>query len=219
MQRLRILSSKGLANKMNIILIRHAQTLKNKEGVCQSHNDSEITAKGLRQLEMTKDFLKNYDVDEVYCSSLQRAIKTAKKIFEGRKIKVTPDDRLKEINWGEYSAMRAMDVLKKWSIYYEEEKLKGIPREEIRPPKGENAFDHLKRIKEFFSDILNKHANDTIAIVGHSGTNKVLIGMLNNKAPEEFYQVKQDNACINLIEVDEDEEIVKQELNIIKHLV
>lgn len=85
---------------MKIILVRHAQTINNKEGIAQSHSDSELTKEGQIQLQKTKMFLKEYKIDAIFCSDLDRSFESAKIISEPHKLKPIIDDRLKEINWG-----------------------------------------------------------------------------------------------------------------------
>ncbi|MBU2052642.1 MAG: histidine phosphatase family protein [Nanoarchaeota archaeon] len=93
-----------------------------------------------------------------------------------------------------------------------------MSKEIIGPPKGENSYDHAKRIKHFLDELYNKYPNKTIIIVGHGGTNKVIIGILKGLNPEEFYNVKQDHACINILELDNQFNLIKSNLNLTTHL-
>jgi probable phosphoglycerate mutase len=203
---------------MKIILVRHAQTLKNKEGKMQGHEDSDLTEEGREQVLKIVKRLSHENVSGVYCSGLGRALKTADKISESHGLKTKIDRRLNELNWGDFSSAPVKEVILKWSNYYGEMKKKGVPREEIRPPKGENSFDHAGRVKGFIDELEKKHTNDTVVIVGHSGTNKVFIGILRGIDPEKFYEIEQDNACINYIELDEKGNIIKSEINVTAHL-
>lgn len=205
---------------MKIILVRHAQTVDNVKGKMQGyHNDSDFTKEGLRQIKFLVQKLKDKNVSAVYCSDLGRTKKTAEEIAKEHHLKVIPVKELHEGDIGEWRDLPTKEALKKWAEYYEIEKKKGITREEIRPPKGENSFDHLKRIRKFFDKLIKNHQeNETVVIVGHSGTNKVFIGMLEKKDPDEFYKVKQDNACINFLEVDENGNLIKERLNVRGHL-
>jgi len=67
-------------------------------------------------------------------------------------------------------------------------------------------------------DISNKFHNKTILIVGHGGTNKVIIGLLRKIDPEKFYNIQQDNACINFLELNKFGNPIRMKLNYIKHL-
>jgi len=203
---------------MRILLIRHAQTEKNKAGIMQSHNDSEITNEGFEQIKKIISRLKKEKIDAIFCSSLGRAVKTAKEIARLKKLKLTVDDRLKELNAGDFSTLPTKEMLRRWAEYYETKQREGIKRELIRPPNGENSFDHLKRIKSFLRDLIKDYNNKTVVIVGHSGTNKVIIGALKKLDPDDFYSIEQKNACINFLELDSEGNLVKAELNVVDHL-
>lgn len=203
---------------INIILVRHGQTLKNKEGFVQGHNDSDFTSEGLTQLEKTKEFLKDYKIDIAFSSSLGRAVKTAKKICEDRNVLPLIEEDLKELNWGDFGRFSTDQLLQKWSEYYESEKSKGIPKENIRPPNGENTYDHMLRVKTFLDKLIKNYQNKNVLVVAHGGTNKVLIGLLKKVDPEQFYVIKQDNACINFLELDEGGNLLDFKLNLTEHL-
>jgi len=200
---------------MKLIIIRHAETVKNKEGLTQGHGDSLFTSKGRIQLQKTKKYLQNFSIKKVYSSDLGRSVNSAKELFTNKEIVTTP--LLREINWGDWSNLKFEELLKKWNVYYQKSFDEGIPKEEIRPPDGENTYDHLKRIKKFLSK-LEFESEDNIAIVGHGGTNKVLIGFLNKSPPQNYYNLKQENCCINILDLDYSGNIVKSDVNIIEHL-
>jgi broad specificity phosphatase PhoE len=184
-----------------IILIRHCKTKSNENGLMQGYyNDSEFTEEGSKQLKKICEFLRNEKIKRIYCSDLGRAIKTAKAIGNEHNIKAIPLRELREADIGEWRSLPVKEAIQKWVNYYEKEKLKGIPREQIRPLNGENSWDHQKRLMEAIEKIISSNPENTVVIVGHSGTNKVLIGTFENKDPDDFYSIPQNNACINIIE-------------------
>jgi broad specificity phosphatase PhoE len=201
-----------------IILVRHGQTIKNKAGLAQGHTDSELTEEGLIQLEKTQNFLRGHKIDAVFSSNLGRAIKTAKKICENREVTHIIEENLKELSWGDFASWPTDQLLKKWTEYYDSEKARGIPVEDIRPKNGENTFDHMLRIKNVLSKIIKEYKNKTVLIVGHGGTNKVIIGLLREVDSEKFYEIKQDNCCINFLELDENGKLIDMKLNLTEHL-
>ncbi len=186
-----------------IIIIRHCETVDNVKGKMQGyHEDSDFTEEGNKQAERLLRRLKDEDIKAIYCSDLGRAFKTAKIIADGHGLEPIQIKGLRECNIGDWRDLPVKDGLNKWIEYYESEKKKGIRREEIKPPNGENSFDHQKRVMKVIKNIISEHPCDTIVIVGHSGTNRVIIGTFENKDPDDFYTVSQSNACINIIETD-----------------
>ena len=186
-----------------IILIRHCKTEGNASGKLQGHyNDSSFTEEGIQQLTKLKETLKNEKIHAVFCSDLGRALKTAEEIANSHNLNVKPLKELREAHIGDWENMNVKDALQKWMEYYEEQKSRGISREIIRPPNGENAWDHQKRIFKTIKIITETYPNETVVIVGHSGTNKVIIGTFEGRDPDDFYSISQDNACLNFLESD-----------------
>jgi broad specificity phosphatase PhoE len=180
-----------------LFLIRHAESILNKAGKNQGSDiDSDLTKEGIIQTNKLVERLKKENISKIYCSDIGRAIKTAKILSGKLLVPLVLESNLRELKIGDWA--KEENPLKKWMTYYEEEKAKGNKRENIRPPNGENSWDHINRVSLFLSKISN--LNDNIAIVAHSGTNKVMIGVLEGKDPDNFYTIRQDNACINEIE-------------------
>jgi broad specificity phosphatase PhoE len=203
---------------IRLILVRHGQTIKNVKNEAQGHSDSHITPEGMLQIQKTRDFLKDMHIDAIICSNLARAIMSAEIIGAPHHIRPVISEELKELDWGEFDRYSTKELPEKWSRYFEDEKRKGVNREDIRPSKGENSFDHMKRIRCILDKIRENYKDKTVLIVGHSGTNKVIIGLLREVDPEEFYTVIQDNACINILDLDDRGKLVNAEINITKHL-
>ncbi|MBU2639133.1 MAG: histidine phosphatase family protein [Nanoarchaeota archaeon] len=186
-----------------IILIRHCKTEGNASGKMQGYyDDSSFTEEGLTQLRKLERYLSKEPIKAIYCSDLGRALKTAEAIAKLHNLKVSPLKDLREANIGIWRYLPVKESIDKWIEYYKAEKAKGIPREKIRPPEGENAWDHQKRVLKAIKKIIKDYPNNTVVIVGHAGTNKVLIGTFESRDPDDFYSIPQDNACINIIETD-----------------
>ncbi len=186
-----------------IILVRHCKTEDNASGKMQGyHNDSSFTKEGLVQLRCLTKALSSEPIKAIFCSDLGRALKTAEEISKAYNLRAIPLKELREADIGDWKDLSVKDAINKWLDYYESEKSKGILRESIRPPGGENTWDHQKRIINAIKKIVIDYPNETIVIVGHAGTNKVLLGTFEGKDPDDFYSIPQDNACINIIETD-----------------
>ncbi len=184
-----------------IILIRHCKTEDNASGKMQGyHDDSSFNKEGFAQLKRLANFLSIEPIKAVFCSDLGRALKTAEEISKKHNLEVIPLKGLREADIGDWRNLPVKEAIKKWIDYYNSEKIKGLSRETIRPPNGENTWDHQKRLLKVINGIVNEYPNDTVVIVGHAGTNKVLIGTFESKDPDDFYSIPQDNACINIIE-------------------
>ena len=63
---------------INLYLVRHGQTLFNKEHRMQGSCDSALTPLGIKQIEATRDYFAQFGIsfDRAYCSTHERASDT-----------------------------------------------------------------------------------------------------------------------------------------------
>jgi probable phosphoglycerate mutase len=148
---------------LDAILVRHAQTQANKDGIAQGQTDSPLTAEGVESTLRKAVKLAGFSFSAIYASDLQRAVTTAellkKELGYPRPVSLSPD--LREIDFGGLS---------------------GKPREEIMPivrihkadlslcyPGGECGADLIARTKRFFANVRHRHGGETILVVTHYG--------------------------------------------------
>jgi probable phosphoglycerate mutase len=188
-----------------LIIVRHAEVKKDS-----------ITPLGFKQIEALNKFLNNLKIDVLYASSMKRSLLTAKLLAKPKGLNVKISKNLRELNKGDWA--NSKDFVKKWIKFYEKMKKRGMKREDIRPPHGENSFDHQRRVKKFLRLIFKNYKGKNILIVGHSGTNKVIIGTLLGKDPDEFYDIEQENCCVNELIVTESGKVIVKKINWVDHL-
>lgn len=142
---------------MNLIVIRHGQTVENKEGIHQGHSDGNLSELGKKQAQATAEALKKEKFDVVYCSPLGRAYDTAKIIMQYHSQEIIKKDALKEQFFGtEFEGKNKIHV--DWT------KL---------PPSAEQDVVFVKRIQSFLTYLVEHHKNKTVLIVAHGGTGVV----------------------------------------------
>jgi len=72
-------------SKIVILLIRHSNTIFNKQKIFRGHTDVPLDGMGLQQAEKTGKFLSNIKISQIYCSPLTRAVQTAEQILSHQK--------------------------------------------------------------------------------------------------------------------------------------
>lgn len=180
---------------LRVLLVRHAESLLNKKREFQgADRDSPLSSEGVFQVQKLADHLKGLAPKKIYSSDLGRARETAERLAQVLHIPVENVAALRELKIGDW-AQEGGNFLERWASYYKKEIERGIPREEIRPPHGENSWDHAKRVASFLEEI--KGLEGTIIVVAHAGTNKVLLGVAQGLDPDEYYTIQQNNACVN----------------------
>lgn len=141
---------------MEIYVVRHTRVAVNK-GICYGQTDVDLTDTFEEELAVLKNQLPN-DFDQVFSSPLSRCKKLAK-VFSSE---IIFDDRLKEMNFGDWE-------LKAWN---------DIPKDEIQPwydefvytktPNGENFEMLFLRLKSFLDELRTKDYQKVL-IVTHAG--------------------------------------------------
>ena len=63
--------------------------------------------------------------------------------------------------------------------------------------------DVRKRVRAAFDDYVTKYPDKTILVAAHDAVNKAIICDVLGLGMEHFWQIKQDNTCINVLECNE----------------
>ncbi|MDX2415117.1 MAG: histidine phosphatase family protein [Bacteroidales bacterium] len=158
---------------MRLIITRHGETLENRAGLLQGHNEGSLSPTGLEQAKALALRIKDESIDMIYCSDLGRAVKTAAEItFFHANIKIEYTEELRERNFGEFQGKRRDEI--GWSL---NDKYSKFPD----PLDGESAAEVYLRAGRFLDSIIDKHLSDTILLVCHGYIGKVLLGIISGK--------------------------------------
>lgn len=178
---------------LNVYLIRHGETAWNADGnrYC-GRTDLPLTEKGIAQAEALHALLKNISLDAAYSSPLRRAMRTAK-IATGSE-RVIADDRLIEINFGNWEGKTKEEFIKEdpllwknWQLDPEKTRAGGI---------GETASEVIDREKSFYEEILKKHSDGNILVVGHNGLNRLYLSWKLGMPLKNYRKFFLNNAAI-----------------------
>lgn len=203
--------------KTKVFLIRHGEASANVQGIPLGQNDSPLTQGGKRQAEKTGRFLSDKNIQAVCSSDLGRSVETAKIIADRLNLEVKTTPAFRELSLGEWQGLTFEELRERSIALTNEMRGKGIDEKEIRPPGGENTYDHRKRVMTKLEELVEKHLGEEIVIVAHSGTNKVILGAVRDLPVRDYYQIHQSNCSINEIQATSSGyEVVK--INYTKHL-
>lgn len=172
-------------------LMRHGESEGNAQGYYDSDGDETngLTERGRAQVEEAASELIGKGIDKIYVSPLLRTMQTAEILAEKlgiAKENVIEDERLHELNFGEFSGKGKENVLEK---FREWKKANGY---KSPAPGGESYFEAKNRLGSFLYELEREHANETFLIVSHGvafesaevllrgSEAKVAIGILNS---------------------------------------
>ena len=186
---------------MKIILIRHGETTWNIEGRYQGQEDTPLSERGLKQGHLLAEGLRNIPIDLCISSPLQRSYQTCKFCADLHNLPVTIDDRLTEINHGSWEGVLASDIAKQYPVEFAQ--WHSQPQLVQMPDGGESLEDVRRRARAAFDDYAAKYVDKTILVAAHDAVNKAIICDLLGLDMSHFWQIKQDNTCINVLEYNE----------------
>ena len=180
-----------------LFLLRHGETLANLEQRYQGQGDSPLSELGVSEAGELAGALKKEQFSAVYSSPLIRSFDTANIIADQHTVSVEKLPGLVERYYGEWEGLSFEEIKKKYPKVYESW-LENPGRTDI--PGAERLEDLQKRGVKALEQIIKKHRDQTICIVGHGGINRVILFHYMNLELNNFWRIKQDNCCINIIE-------------------
>ena len=166
-----------------LIFIRHGQSTYNLEHRYTGQLDIPLTEKGVRQAEITAEYvLKNYKIDAIYSSDLSRSVNTAKPIADALGLPIKTDARLREIHAGDWQDRLFSEIKETCKEEYDKYVSSGGC---VRTPNGESLEDVLNRTYAAVLDIIRENEGKTVLISSHNGPIKTLaVPFLGQKLPD-----------------------------------
>lgn len=169
---------------------------------------------GIRQAELTRDFLAMRPIDHCYCSPMLRAIETAKIIAEPHEITAEPLETLIECDLGSWEGQDWQTIRAQEPELYE--KFMADPAE-FGYPGGESFADVSCRAGAALDQLLVAHVGEAILVVGHHVVNRIYLASVLGLRPGQARQVKLDNCGISVV-IREGDETTVETLNASFHL-
>jgi len=184
-----------------IILTRHGQTLWNIEGRVQGSLDSPLTEKGILQARSLALRLKGEGIKHIYSSDSQRAMGTAEEIRRELGLeKLSSNPALREFSFGDWEGCIWQDLRETYPDIF---KIWDSEPHLVTTPGGENMELVLKRAWKFLEQISKIHSGETVCLVTHGLTLKLLVTKALGFDVHEWAKTPwQHNTALNILEVE-----------------
>lgn len=180
-----------------LLLVRHGNTKLNNAKRFWGQTDVELNADGIRQAEKLRDRLATEKIDAAYSSNLSRARLTAEIIASRHQLGVTALTQLMEINFGFIEGLTFEEVSQ---LHPEIADLMSKWAKKPEFPGGE-TLDNLDNRVQKFLKLLQKHnPEETILIVAHAGTLRLMICNLMGIGSEHWRHIHLDLASLSILE-------------------
>lgn len=183
-----------------IYFIRHCEAEGNTRGVLQGRSDCDISGNSAKQLDLVSLRLRNEPFDAMYSSPLKRAYKTAQAINQYHNLTIHKDNRLIEIDMGEWEG-------RSWaSIEQESPAMLKVWNEnpgDFQAPGGESIRQVAQRMWEAVADIARGNPNRTVCVVSHGCAIRSFLCLALGKDISELNDIPWcDNTAVSVVEFD-----------------
>ncbi len=200
-----------------LVIVRHGQSVWNKENKFTGWVDVDLAEKGIEEANKAGELLKSYHFDEAYTSVLMRANKTLDRILKAigqTAIPVTKDQALNERMYGD---LQGKDKDQMRAEYGEEQVHIWRRSYDVRPPGGESLADTADRVIPYYQKEIEPKlkAGKNIIIAAHGNSLRALIMYLEGLAKDEILQVEIPTGVPIVYDLDSEAKVVKKE--VLKH--
>lgn len=187
---------------LQLILIRHAETVANVQKRWVGWNDTPLTERGEAQAEAAARRLAAEVADAValYTSPLPRASRTAEIIGQALGLDPVPLDGLREINFGDMDGVTLEEMKTHHPDLYE--RWRDRTDVDFTWPGGESRSEFFRRVIATCDDILSRHPQGTVLIVAHGGTLRAMLAYLLPEQMSQWWGYELTHCAITRISVE-----------------
>ncbi len=175
-------------------IFRHGETDWNRQRRCQGHTNTKLNENGEQQAKELAMKLKDYPLDIIVSSDLDRAFITGTFVAEKNCIPLKIDSRLREMSYGQAEGMLFDDAIK---LYGTElwQKLQSFKREndQVGFPGGETRQIARERFHSALIHLVETTTYTNIGISTHGGA---LRNILHSFLPEDHHILPIPNCVV-----------------------
>ena len=181
-------------SETKLIVVRHGETLWNREKRMQGTTDTPLSDVGRAQAQALGRRLSGQDFTALYASDLARARETASIIAEHTGRKLLTDAQLRERSFGIFEGLTAAEIQER----FPGEHARFVSRDpDYEVPGGESARDFAGRCLGCLSEIAGRHRGEEIVVVTHGLVLDSLYRAAKGLGPGEPRPVPLINASLN----------------------
>jgi probable phosphoglycerate mutase len=183
-----------------MILVRHGQTEWNRVERFRGRAEVPLNETGLVQAQVTgRRVALEWHPVAVYSSPLSRAVKTAEAIAQHLGLPVYNHPGLIDIDYGQWQGLTPDEAKEQWPGIYHA--WYHAPHTALIPG-GETLDEVQRRALAAVKEVEARHGDQTVALVGHTVINRlILLGVLG-LGNDRFWRLRQDTCALNLFEAE-----------------
>jgi probable phosphoglycerate mutase len=198
-----------------ILLTRHGHVEGIRPERFRGRAELALTKRGVAEAEaLGRRIARGWKPVMVYTSALQRCVVTGTIVANAAGIRSVPLAGLMDIDYGAWQ-MRTHEEIRRESP--EAYRLWKTAPGRVRFPDGESLQDLLARTADVLRQVLERHPDDTVVLVGHDSVNRALLMQFLDQPQSAYWRVTQSPCCLNEIDIGQDEAQVER-INDTSHL-
>lgn len=180
---------------MELFIVRHGETLWNKERRLQGNTDISLSDAGRELAVKTGEALRETHFDKIYSSPLSRAYETACLIRGERNIDIIRDNRLCEVCFGNLEGQNIDEMEKDPESHFQH--FFDAPERYVPDEAGESLEHLCKRTADFMEQVIMPQADklERVMIVGHGAMNKSIMCFIKKHGIDKFWSGGLQKNC------------------------
>ncbi len=186
-----------------LYITRHGETEWNIQSRFQGWKNSPLTELGVKQAESLRKRMSTVPLNKIYASPTERAAKTAEIIKGDRDIEIIHDIDLREMGFGNwegltYDEIKSLNEAELNNLIYHPSK--------YVPDMGEDYKTFTERIIGAVDRIILNHPNESVLIVTHGISLKVMLSYFNSLDLDEIHNLPiVGQASLTQVSINKDE--------------
>jgi len=202
--------------RTRIVLVRHGHV----EGIdpprFRGRLDLPLTAQGVRQAELTRDYLAwTFRPAAVYTSPLSRCVRTGEILAQPYGLAPSTLADIVDIDYGAWQGKSYDEVQAAESAAFSRW-CRAPHLAEI--PGGETLHDLAARVARVMRTIAAAHRGQTVLLVGHDTVNRISLLLALEASLGRFWSIGQQPCAVNVLEYDDAAGWIVRSLNERGHL-
>ena len=181
-------------------VIRHGETIANRNSVIQGQSDVPLSPVGEEQARLLGRRWRGKHFDAVYSSDLSRAIRTARLVYPALEPTTTPE--LREMDLGAWVGHTIAEVAE---IFPDEWRSFRSGDIDCRVPGGETRREINARAEKFFLAAAARHAGQEVLVVTHGGLLRAFfLAMMGGSLGKHALPPATGNTGVSVVRYDDE---------------
>ena len=183
-----------------LLVVRHGHVAGMSPERFRGRRDVDLSDLGTRQAQATaRSIAARWRPVAIYSSPLRRCLQTAAAIAAAcGGLPVAALDDLNDVHYGDWEWLTHEEVRARWpelaECWFAAPQL-------VRFPRGESLQDLVARMANVLRLVRERHADETIVVVGHSGGNRALLLQTLDQPLSAYWRLAQDPCSVSEIEL------------------